>query len=254
LEILKKFFLAILITGAACTTAPASKTPIVFVHGNGGNSAQWRAQVAYFQKQGRPAMAIDLVPPPDGNLSLAAMAGSIDRAVPWKRFFIAGHSYGGAVVATYVAAHPEKIAGVIYVDSAAGKLPLTDKQKETIATRIRADKMRFVHAWFEPMLKPSSSTVKEEVYSSVERTPTEAFIGAFMSLTVFDAKALIDAYRGPRLAIVASDLETPASFQNQFPEIETVRVSGAGHWVMLDKPDEVNVAIDTFLRKAELRH
>ncbi len=245
MEILKKFFLALLLAGAACTTAPAAKTPIVFVHGNGGNSAQWRSQVDYFQKQGRPAIAIDLVPA-DADLS-----ASIDRTVPWKRFFIAGHSYGGAVVARYVAAHPEKIAGVIYVDSAAVKLPLTDQQKETISARIRADKMKFVHAWFEPMLKPSSDAVRDEVYSSVERTPTETFIGAFMSLRDFDAKALIDAYHGPRLAIVAADLETPASFQKQFPEIETVRITGAGHWLMLDKPDEVNAAIDEFLRKCE---
>ena len=250
MEILKKLFLVLLLAGAACTTAPASNTPIVFVHGNGGSSAQWRAQVEYFQKQGRPVLAVDLAPT-DGDYSLGAMAASIDRAVQWKRFFIAGHSYGGAVVATYVAAHPEKIAGVIYVDSAAGRLPLTDQQKETISARMRGDKMRFVRAWFEPMLKPSSSAVKDEVYSSVERTPAELFLGAFMSLTDFDAKALIDAYHGPRLAIVAADLETPASFQKQFPEIETVRISGAGHWVMLDKPDDVNAAIDEFLRKCE---
>lgn len=246
----KKLAVASLIFAAACATAPASKTPIVFVHGNGGNPAQWRAQVEYFQRQGRPVLAVDLAPV-NGDFSLGAMAASIDRAVHWKRFFIVGHSYGGAVVATYVAAHPEKIAGVIYVDSAAGKLPLTDQQKETISARMRADKMRFVHAWFEPILKPSSPAVKDEVYLSVERTPTELFLGAFLSLTDFDAKKLIDAYHGPRLAIVAADLETPASFQKQFPEIETVSIHGAGHWVMLDKPDEVNAAIDEFLRKCE---
>jgi pimeloyl-ACP methyl ester carboxylesterase len=70
-----------------------------------------------------------------------------------------------------------------------------------------------------------------------------------MSLGAYDPKTLINAYHGPRLAIAAADIESPASFQKQFPEIEAVRISGAGHWVMLDKPEEVNAALDAFLRQ-----
>jgi pimeloyl-ACP methyl ester carboxylesterase len=66
---------------------------------------------------------------------------------------------------------------------------------------------------------------------------------------MYDAKALITAYTGPRVAIAATDLENPMSFQKQFPEVETVSIAGAGHWVMLDKPDAVNNALDQFLAK-----
>jgi pimeloyl-ACP methyl ester carboxylesterase len=232
--------------------------PILFVHGNGGNSQQWKAQLEHFRGNGRRAIAIDLpgfgtsTAPADGDYSLDAMAGAIDRAVTaihLDRFVIAGHSYGGAVVAKYAATHPDKVAGVIYVDAAAAAVPLNDEQKNQFRMALQADRMKVVRAWFAPMLKPSQPSVSEAVFASVERSVPEAFIGALLSLTSYDAKALVDAYHGPRLAIVASELETPASFQKQFPAIETVPIANAGHWLMLDKPEEVNAAIDSFLAR-----
>jgi pimeloyl-ACP methyl ester carboxylesterase len=233
-----------------------SGIPIVLIHGNGGSSAQWRSQLEHFRSSGRRAIAIDLpgfgrsTAPANGDLSLDAMAAAIDRAVDAigvGRFVIAGHSYGGAVVAKYAALHPQKVAGVVYVDAAAMKLPLTKEQADQLGAAIRADKMRVVNAWFAPMLKPSSESVQKVVLASVENTSADSFLGALMSLTEYDAKALVGAYTGPRLAIAAADIESPASFQLQFPEIRVVKISGAGHWLMLDKPEEVNAALDAFL-------
>jgi pimeloyl-ACP methyl ester carboxylesterase len=229
--------------------------PILFVHGNGGSSQQWKAQLEHF-RSGRRAVAIDLpgfgasTAAANGDYSLEAIANAIDRAVTairLDRFVIAGHSYGGAVVAKYAAMHPEKVAGVIYVDSAAGAITLSEAQQNQFLAALRADRMKVVRAWFAPLLKPSPQSVSDAVFASVERSTPEAFIGALLSLTSYDAKALVDAYHGPRLAIVAADLETPASFQKQFPAIEAVRIANAGHWLMLDKPEEVNAAIDRFL-------
>jgi len=180
------------------------------------------------------------------------MATAIDQAtnaIHLNRFVIVGHSYGGAVVAKYAATHPEKVAGVVYLDAAATAVTLTQQQRDQFIAGLRADKMRVVHAWFAPILKPSSDRVRAEVFASVERTAIDPFIGALVGLGAYDPKTLINAYHGPRLAIAASDIEIPASFQKQFPEIEAARIAGAGHWVMLDQPDEVNAALDAFLKK-----
>ena len=235
----------------------AGGLPIVFIHGNGGTSQQWRSQLQHFRTQ-RRAVAIDLsgfgksAPPVDGDYSLDRMIEAIEGAVNTlglDRFVIVGHSYGGAVVASYAAAHPQKVAGVVYVDAAASSLPLNEQQQEQLANAIRADKMAVVRPWFAPMLAPSEAAVSEEVFSAVEETSVDAFIGALFSLVNYDAKTVIGAYQGPRLAIVASALEMPASFQNQFPEVEAVRIAGAGHWLMLDAAAEVTAAIEAFLQK-----
>jgi len=230
--------------------------PIVFIHGNGGSAEQWRTQLEHFRATGRRTIAIDLpgfghsTAPASGDVSLAAMAAAIDHAVQAtgvERFIIVGHSYGGAVVAAYAAAHSEKIAGVVYVDAAAAPLALTQQQKDQFGAALRANKMTVVRAWFTPMLAPSSDRVKEQVFASAERTSADILAAALMSLGAYDAKTLINAYRGPRLAIVASDLDNPASFQHQFPDIHTVKISGAGHWLMLDKPEELDAALDAFV-------
>ena len=270
LAVLLAFFAA-----AACTQVPAPRSvptpngsvflddggrgglPVVFIHGNGGRSSQWRTQLAHFRKT-RRAVAIDLPGfgrsprPANGDQSLVAMASAIDsatKAAGIDRFVLAGHSYAGGVIAKYAADHPQRVAGVVYVDAAASALPLTPQQKDQVSAALRADKMKVVHAWFAPLLKPSAEAVQKEVFESVEQTDTESFIGALMSLIDFDAKTLVRAYRGPVLAIAAADLETPASFQKQFPDVEVIRIANAGHWLMLDKPDEVNAALDAFLAK-----
>lgn len=235
--------------------APGTGIPIVFIHGNGGSSEQWKAQLEHFRAAGRRAVAIDLpgfgrsTAPSD--FSLSAMAAAIDVTVQsagLNRFVVVGHSYGGAVVAAYTAAHANKIAGVVYVDAAASSLPLTAEQKAQFSAALRANKMPVVRAWFAPMLGPSTDQVKEAVFASVEKTSADALIGALMSLSDFDAKTLVSAYHGPRLAIVATDIENPNSFQRQFPEVRAIKVSGSGHWVMLDKPAEVNSALDEFMK------
>ena len=235
--------------------APGSGIPIVFIHGNGGSSEQWNAQLEHFRAAGRRALAIDLpgfgrsTAPSD--FSLRAMASAIDAAIAsadLNHFVIVGHSYGGAVVAAYAASHAEKIAGVVYVDAAASSLPLTEEQKTQFGTALRANKMPVVRAWFAPMLGPSSERVKEAVFASVEKTSADAVVAALMSLADFDAKTLVSAYHGPRLAIVARDLENPVSFQRQFPDVRAIAISGSGHWIMLDKPAEVNSALDDFVK------
>ena len=229
--------------------------PVVFVHGNGGSTAQWSEQLRHFRSAGRRAVAVDLpgfgrsTAPANGDYSLSAMAGALDRAVDaidLRRFVLVGHSYGGAVVAAYAAAHPEKVAGVVYLDAAAMALPLTKEQSDQLGNALRANKMAVVRSWFAPMLKPSPESVQQAVFDSVEKTNTDAFLAALLSLTTYDAKALVNAYTGPRLAIAAADIESPAAFQLQFPEIAVEKIGGAGHWVMLDKPAEVDAILDRF--------
>ena len=229
--------------------------PVVFIHGNGGSSAQWREQLHHLRST-RRAIAIDLPgmgkspAPPNGDYSLNAMAGAIDGAIRLmglRRFVLVGHSYGGAVVASYAAQHPDRVAGVVYVDAAGAGINLTEQQKSQLLAGLRADPMAVINPWFAPMLKTSSTTVREEVLASAKNTSIEAFTGALFSMEGYDGQRIVNAYRGPRLAIAATDIESPASFHKHFPDIPTTRISGAGHWIMLDKPAELNAALDSFL-------
>jgi len=228
--------------------------PVLFIHGNGADATQWEAQLAHLRKT-RRAVAVDLpgmgrsAPASNGDYSLKANAAVVDAAVSsigLKRFVLVGHSYGGAVAATYAAAHPEKVAAVIYADAAAS-VPAMSPQMQKFVDALRTDRMKVTRLWFAPILKPSSQAVQDRVFATVEKSKVEAFAGALERLAGYDAKSVVNAYPGPKFVICAADIESPASFHPQFPELPAEKITGAGHWLMLDKPDEFNAALDKFL-------
>ena len=51
-------------------------------------------------------------------------------------------------------------------------------------------------------------------------------------------------YAGPKFAIVTPRNDAPLSLHNAVPGVEHVVVTGTGHWIHLDKPDEFNEALD----------
>jgi pimeloyl-ACP methyl ester carboxylesterase len=266
----RTFALFILLASCAHTTPPfvdgpqgrlhvddggrGAAVPILFVHGNGGNLTQWTAPLEHVRRT-RRAVAFDLRgmgmsdPPRNGDYSVAAMTDDVEavaNALRLNRFVIVGHSYGGTVVAAYAAKHPERVAAVVLAD-AAGEVHITPDQASAFLARMKEDKDKFVRAWFEPILKPSSERVRNAVLESEYHTSYDAIAGALGGLLNVDMKAFVAAYHGPRLAIGASDIESASSFHMQFPEVPTKKMTGVGHWLMMDKPDEFNAILDQFL-------
>ena len=228
--------------------------PVLFVHGNSGNLTQWRAQLDHV-RQSRRAVAFDLRGmgqsdvPRNADYSVNAMVDDVEavtKALKLQRFVIVGHSYGGSVVAAYAARHPERVAGVVFADSA-GNVKIDPEQAKKFLDAIRANPDKVVPQWFAPILKPAREEVKNAVLESAHHTPGDVIAGALGGLMTFDMGAMLAAYRGPRIAIAAADIENPASLHMQFPDIPTKKMSGTGHWLMMDKPDEFNALLDAFL-------
>ncbi len=228
--------------------------PVLFIHGNGANTTQWRAQLDHLRPS-RRAVAFDLRGmgqsdvAANGDYSVAAMTDDIEavaNAISLKRFVIVGHSYGGAVVAQYVAKHPERIAGVVYVD-AAGNVQITDTQAAKFLAALQKDKENFVRQWFAPILKGSRPEVQKAVFESEDKTPANVIATALDGMRAIDMRALLATYHGPRLAIAAADIESPASLHMQVTDLPVRKIGGTGHWLMMDKPDEFNRILDEFL-------
>jgi pimeloyl-ACP methyl ester carboxylesterase len=228
--------------------------PVLFVHGNGANLTQWRAQLDHLRPT-RRAVAFDLRgmglsdPAANGDYSPVAMVDDVEavaQALGLRRFVIVGHSFGGTVVAAYAAKHPERVAGLVLAD-ASGNVKVDKATADKFLSALRADKDTVVRQWFAPILKPSSQAVRDAVYASVHNTPVGAFAGALASATTIDVGPLLDAYHGPRVAIVAADIESPMSLHVQFPQVPVKKMTGVGHWLMMDKPDEFNRLLDEFL-------
>jgi pimeloyl-ACP methyl ester carboxylesterase len=235
--------------------------PVLFVHGNSGNLNQWRAQLDHV-RQSRRAVAFDLRGmgasdiPRNGDYSISAMVDDVEAvtdALNLRRFVIVGHSYGGSVVAAYAARHPERVAGLVLADSA-GNVKIDPVQAKAFLDKIRTDRDRVVPQWFAPILKPSREEVRNAVLESVRHTPGDVIASALGGIMNFDMTAMLAAYHGPILAIAATDIESPASFHVQFPDVPVKKMSGTGHWLMMDRPDEFNALLDAFLATLDRKH
>ena len=232
--------------------------PVLFVHGNGANHNQWRYQLEHVRKT-RRAVAFDLRgmgesdPARNGDFSIDAMADDVQAvadALHLRRFVIVGHSYGGAVVAAYAAKHPERVAGVLFAD-AGGNVKMSDDAAAKFLAVLRANKDKVVDQWFAPILANASESVKAEVLASVHNTAVEPFAAALNDMRSFDAVHTVAAYHGPVLAVAAAPIEGPASLHMQVPSLRVVKMQGVSHWLMLDKPDEFNAILDSFLRDVD---
>jgi pimeloyl-ACP methyl ester carboxylesterase len=231
--------------------------PILFVPGLTGNRQVWKYQLEHLRPQ-RRAIAIELrghgesALATDGNYTVAALAGDLESAIDFlklKRVVLAGHSLGGAVIATYAGLHPDRVDGLVFVDSVGdlAGLPESDRQ-QWLANFTPARFENYREEWFTPMLKGSTPEVTAQVLAGLRKTPQVVIAGCVQDIAGFSPMKALGKYRGPMIALVNPSNQQTNSLQNVIPGLKARVIAPAGHWIMLDQPIEVNTALDAFLQ------
>jgi pimeloyl-ACP methyl ester carboxylesterase len=230
--------------------------PVVFVHGNGGNKTQWKAQLDDLRAS-RRAVAIDLHgmgesdPAPDGDYSVKSFADdvqSVVEALGIERFVLVGHSYGGYVVAAYAGEHPERLAGLVFADCAGDLSKTPPADLEGLRRGMEPDRYEeFTRRWFGGILSGGTDSTKAAVMQSLAATPRETFIGATFGLYAFPMADALARYGGPRLSIASFLLSNPVAVHKTFPGLPVEAINGASHWLMMDCPGEFNRILGRFL-------
>ncbi|MEP7358107.1 MAG: alpha/beta fold hydrolase, partial [Anaerolineales bacterium] len=102
---------------------PRPLRTIVFIHGLGGSASQWRYQLQSFSDDSR-VIALDLrghgqSDRPHTAYDMPAIQADLAAALKVlgvsERFVLVGHSFGGAVVTEYAAAHPERVERLVLI-------------------------------------------------------------------------------------------------------------------------------------------
>ncbi len=230
--------------------------PVVFVHGNGGNLTQWKAQLEHLRAS-RRAVGLDLhgmgesERAPDGEYSVDSFANDVAAVVDAlgiKRFVLVGHSYGGYVVAAYAGKHPERLAGLVFADCAGDLSRTPSADLEGLRRGLEPDRYEgFTRAWFAGILAGGTDATKAAVMQSLAATPRETFTGATFGLYAFPMSDALAPYGGPRLSIASFLLENPVAVHKTFTGVPVVAIRGASHWLMMDCPGDFNRILDGFL-------
>lgn len=231
---------------------------VLLVHGLGNDLDAWRESLDHLRRH-RRAVAYDQRGhggsdrPRDGVYTVEALAADVAAvadALRLERFVLVGHSLSGTVLSCYAGAHPDRVAGLVYVDALGD---LHGVPRPAIEEELRAESSpgfgaAEVRAAFAEMLGPAAKpATRERVLAAVGRMEPRAYVALRRSGFYFEVGDRLAAYRGPILAIEAGGEPNPARASVVIGRAKRVDIDGVSHWLQLDDPDAFNRALDVFL-------
>jgi pimeloyl-ACP methyl ester carboxylesterase len=229
-------------------------TTLVLIHGSGGDHTTWGPQLEGLASAAT-LVALDL--PGHGASSGEGCDTIADYATLVRQFLAAlgrgavilgGHSMGGAIAQALALDAPPLLRGLVLVGTG-GRLRVLPELFE-ILTRDYTEAVAFMteRAW-----SPSSpAELKELGRRTVSATPPSVTRGDFAACNSFDVMDRLGEIRLPTLVVVGEeDRLTPPKYAEflarSIASARLVRIPHAGHFVSLERPDEVNQAIRDFL-------
>lgn len=246
--------------------AEGAGSVLLLVHGFPLNRSMWR-RVGGFD--GYRTVAPDLRGMGESeasaaNYSMAAYADDLlalldvlgdDRAV------LCGLSMGGYIVFEVLRRAPERVAGLILMDTKAAADDEPGRQgRDAMAERVRHDGPAAVVAAMLPkLLDPEVARQQPDLVDLVRRmmegTPVAGLVGALEAMRDRpDSLALLETVSVPTLVVVgAGDQLTPPAvariMANGIPGAELEVIPGAGHLPPLERPSRTRAAMGRFLAR-----
>ena len=231
---------------------------MVFVHGWLCDRSHFAPQVEHFSSRHAVA-SVDLPghgdsgrPSPDsGRYAVDALAGdvlSVASAAGCERPVVIGHSLGAAV-ALACAALSNAVLAVVMVDCT----PILDEgAKSSLGSALAAiegdSDGEYRRQFFGGMFLSTDTVRRDEIVTAAGEVPAPIAAAAIRGLIEFDGAAAFAAAEVPVLSI-RSGLpgDSPSDLRAACPSITIGQTVGAGHFIQLEVPDQVNQMTERFI-------
>jgi pimeloyl-ACP methyl ester carboxylesterase len=230
---------------------------LVFVHGWSCDARYWRAQIPYFSKNHR-IIVLDLAGHGHSGLSRTTYAmkafGEDVKAVVEttnsRSVILIGHSMGGAVIAEAARLMPDRVIGLIGVDTLGNiEYPLKAEKMEEMMAPIKKDFVSGSRAFVSEMIYPKTDpALREWILGDMSSAPPAVALSAmheYLSQYINkEAAGIFDEVRVP-VVDVNGELE-PIDYEanrRHMYSFDTIVIENADHFLMMDRPDEFNPAL-----------
>jgi pimeloyl-ACP methyl ester carboxylesterase len=242
----------------AYTEAGSGEPPILLVHGWTCNHSYFQPQFEHFARSHR-TVAVDLrghgaSDKPEQEYTadgfaddLAWLAGELGLHKP----IVIGHSMGGAIVLALAQRHPDLPGAIVMVDGAAvPRRGATEAVQSFVAGLYSAAYLDVQRAFVESALfdPTDDPALRERVTREMTTSPQHVTASCIKNLTAYDFEAAARACAVPALNVVAArPIQDVQLTRELMPNLVHGQTVGAGHFLQLLVPDQLNAMIDRFL-------
>jgi pimeloyl-ACP methyl ester carboxylesterase len=236
---------------------------LVFVHGWAGDSRYWKNQIPYFSKkytvvvidsagQGHSEQTRDVYTLEAFGKDVKAVVDDINAT----KVILIGHSMGDGVIGEAAKLMPEKVIGLIGVDtlqSVEGKMPQEEVNK--ILEGMKKDFKAEVKTFIEPMLgkniKPElRKWIIDDICCQNPRvgiSAVEEYIDSYNNLRV------ANTYRQIKVPVRAVNADlwptSPEVNRKYMASFEVTIMKGCGHFPMMERPEEFNKHLHKYVKE-----
>lgn len=240
---------------------------LLFIHGWGCDVSFWKRQIDAFSGQYR-CIALDLpgFGQSDKPNNVAYTLGLFARAVKnvvddsgASNIVLVGHSMGVAVARQYLVEHPDDAKAVVNVDGAVLFLPDDPTVMEAMAKEMAQAAQSYLGPEREKVLDEFVEGLfygktSEDIQKIVRRTmiAVDPYVGSSCMTEFFNSEwwkpQIFDL---PCLALYAENPHGDPNVENnlrgEFPALIFELWTDTGHFLMMEKPERFNAALQKFL-------
>lgn len=236
---------------------------LLFVHGWSCDSRYWRMQVAQFAKKYR-VVVMDLAGHGHSGMtrscySMQAFAEdvrAVAEATGSKTLILIGHSMGGEIVAQAARLMPERVIGLIGVDSLDNiEYPLSRREAEAMMAPLVDNFRKESRAFVASMMRPDTDPlIREWILDDMSSAPADVALatmeGYLFEYVTGDTARIFDDIKVPVIC-VNGDLWPINEEANRrhIRSFESIVVAGGDHFLMLNRANAFNQALEQAIYK-----
>jgi len=242
----------------AYTVAGGGDGALLFIHGWSCDRTYWTAQVDALSGR-QKVVTVDLAGHGDSGAAreewsvpvLARDVEAVIAALDLPSVVLIGHSMSGSVALEVARRLPERVVGVIGVDTFQEVEPPSAESWSALVDRLRADFPGACSAFVSHMFLPDADPdLVREVTADVCAAPPGVAVALLAALPDHDLARALETSPVPVRAINGSIFPTDvAAVRAHHPGFDAVILEGVGHFPMLERPEELNRQLERIVEE-----